>query len=199
MAKQITSSRRGSGRWRTREVFSDGDIRSNGNSRKNRGSQILNIKYVKLMISNPCDLCLAKTSYTRRMNDLRKTGFRFFRYNSCHDCVASTFPRLVGRLVSVFRSREDLVLENLALRRQLLALHAQQPRRRLTALHKLFWVALRTFWSGWTKPLILVTPRLRPVKLVIVIVHWKKFSSNRTSSPMTSTLVAIAGRQRPVM
>jgi len=62
-------------------------------------------------------------------------------------------------LVSVFRSREDLVLENLALRRQLLALHAQQPRRRLTALHKLFWVALRTFWSGWTKPLVLVTPR----------------------------------------
>ena len=42
-------------------------------------------------------LCLAKTSYTRRMNDLRKTGFRFSRYNSCHDCVASTFPRLVGR------------------------------------------------------------------------------------------------------
>jgi putative transposase len=32
----------------------------------------------------------------------------------------------------------------------LLALHAQQPRRRFTALHKLFWVALRTFWSGWT-------------------------------------------------
>jgi hypothetical protein len=31
----------------------------------------------------------------------------------------------LGWLVSVFRSREDLVLENLALRRQLLALHAQ--------------------------------------------------------------------------
>jgi hypothetical protein len=29
----------------------------------------------------------------------------------------------------------------------------------LTALHKLFWVALQTFWSGWRKPLILVTPR----------------------------------------
>jgi hypothetical protein len=29
----------------------------------------------------------------------------------------------------------------------------------LTALHKLFWVALRTLWSGWTKPLVLVTPR----------------------------------------
>src|SRR5262249_6093167 len=53
----------------------------------------------------------------------------------------------------------DLVLENLALRRQLLALHAQRPRTRLSALHKLFWVALRTFWSGWRKPLVLVTPR----------------------------------------
>ena len=64
----------------------------------------------------------------------------------------------LGWLVSTFRSREDLVLENLALRRQLLALHAQRPRTRLTALHKLFWVALRTFWSGWRKPLVLVTP-----------------------------------------
>ena len=65
---------------------------------------------------------------------------------------------LLGWMVSAFRSREDLVLENLALRRQLLALHAQRPRHRLTALHKLFWVALTTFWSGWRKPLVLVTP-----------------------------------------
>src|ERR1700737_1108185 len=66
---------------------------------------------------------------------------------------------LLGWMVSAFSSRESLVLENLALRQQLLALHAKRPRRRLTALHKLFWVALRTFWSGWTKPLVLVTPR----------------------------------------
>src|SRR5713226_3938674 len=66
---------------------------------------------------------------------------------------------LLGWVVSAFRSREDLVLENLALRQQLLALHAKRPRRRLTALHKLFWVALKTFCSGWTKPLVLVTPR----------------------------------------
>ena len=66
---------------------------------------------------------------------------------------------LLGWMISAFRSREDLVLENLALRQQLRALHAQRPRRRLTALHKLFWVALQTFWSGWRKPLILVTPR----------------------------------------
>src|SRR5260370_42112327 len=41
--------------------------------------------------------------------------------------------------------------------------------------------------------------RLRPVKLVIVIVPRKKFSSVRTASPMASTLGVIAGRERPVM
>jgi hypothetical protein len=66
---------------------------------------------------------------------------------------------LLGWMVGGFRSREDLVLENLALRQQLLTLHAQRPRRRLTALDKLFWIALKTFWSGWRKPLVLVTPR----------------------------------------
>src|SRR5271169_4063774 len=72
--------------------------------------------------------------------------------------MIASLRHFLGWMVSAFRSREDLVLENLALHQQLLALHAKRPRRRLTALHKLFWVALRTFWSGWTKPLILVTP-----------------------------------------
>ena len=66
---------------------------------------------------------------------------------------------LVGWIVSIFRSREDLILENLALRQQLLALHARRPRRRLPAMHKLFWIGLRRFWSRWKGSLILVTPR----------------------------------------
>jgi len=64
----------------------------------------------------------------------------------------------VGWLVGAFRSREDLMLENLALRQQLLALHAKRPRRRLGSFDKVFWVALRKLWSGWKKPLLLVTP-----------------------------------------
>src|ERR1700687_1416374 len=72
----------------------------------------------------------------------------------------------LGWMVSALSSREDLVLENLALRRQLLALHAHRPRRKLTALQKLFWVALRTCWSGWTKPLVLVSPR--------TVVNWHR-------------------------
>ena len=66
---------------------------------------------------------------------------------------------LLGWAVSAFSSRENLILENLALRQQILALHAKRPRRRLRALHKLFWVVLRRLWSGWEGPLVLVAPR----------------------------------------
>ena len=39
---------------------------------------------------------------------------------------------LLRWIISVFRSREELLLENLALRQQLLALHAKRPRPRLS-------------------------------------------------------------------
>jgi putative transposase len=66
---------------------------------------------------------------------------------------------LIGWVIHAFRSRQDLMLENLALRQQLLALHAKRPGRRLSTPHKLFWVILRRLWSGWKTPLVLVTPR----------------------------------------
>jgi transposase InsO family protein len=71
----------------------------------------------------------------------------------------SSVRHLIGWILSGFGSRQDLVLENLALRQQLLALQTKRPRRRLSARHKLFWVLLRKLWSEWQKPLILVTPR----------------------------------------
>jgi hypothetical protein len=63
----------------------------------------------------------------------------------------------VGWLDDAFWSREDLILENLALRQQLLALHAKRPRRRLGSLDRVFWVALRELWSGWRRSLVIVT------------------------------------------
>jgi hypothetical protein len=66
---------------------------------------------------------------------------------------------LFGWILGALGSRSDLVLENLALREQLLALHAKRPHRRLSPRHKLFWVGLRRLRSGWQKPLVLVTPR----------------------------------------
>jgi hypothetical protein len=46
--------------------------------------------------------------------------------------MISLLRHLIGWMVGVLRSREDLILENLALRQQLLALHAKRPRRHLS-------------------------------------------------------------------
>src|ERR1700731_493668 len=94
---------------------------------------------------------------------------------------------LLEWMVSAFRSREDLVLENLALHQQLLALHAQRPRRRLSALNKLFWVALRMFWSEWRKPLVLVTPR--------TVVNWHR-AGFRLYWAWVSRVRHVGGRKR---
>ena len=93
----------------------------------------------------------------------------------------------LGWMFSAFRSREYLVLENLALHQQLLALHAQRPRRRLTTLHKLFWVAFRTIWSGWRKPLVLVTPR--------TVVNWHR-AGFRLYWAWVSRVRHLGGRKR---
>src|SRR5215472_11579906 len=95
--------------------------------------------------------------------------------------------QLLGWLFSAFRSHEELVLENLALHQQLLALYVQRPRRRLTVLHKLFWVALRMFWSGWRKPLVLVTPR--------TVVNWHR-AGFRLCWTWVSRFRRVGGRKR---
>jgi hypothetical protein len=45
-----------------------------------------------------------------------------------------------------FRSRRDLLLENVALRQQLSIIIRKQTRRRLTLPDKLFWISLSRFW-----------------------------------------------------
>jgi hypothetical protein len=91
----------------------------------------------------------------------------------------------LGWLRSAFCAREDLILENLALRQQLLALHAQCPRRRLTASHKLFWVVLRKLWDKWKEPLILATPR--------TVVDWHRAGF---TPPLTQFCVAALLREK---
>ena len=68
----------------------------------------------------------------------------------------------IGWVVSALGSRGDLILENLALRQQLLALHAKRPRHRSSTMHKLFfsdgsggdgerllfWSRHELWWSG---------------------------------------------------
>src|SRR6201997_502844 len=69
------------------------------------------------------------------------------------------FLRLwLGAIVRLFRSRQDLLVENLALRRQQLTVKRRNRRPKLAVLDKLFWVLARRFWSDWKKSLLVVTP-----------------------------------------
>jgi putative transposase len=57
------------------------------------------------------------------------------------------------------RSRQALVLDNLALRQQLATLaHRGGRRPRLGPLDRVFWVALRAVWTAWATSLAIVKP-----------------------------------------
>ena len=63
-----------------------------------------------------------------------------------------------GTLVRFLRSRHSLLLENLALRQQLVVLKRRHPRPKLVLSDKLFWLLVRRCWSGWEQALLVVTP-----------------------------------------
>ena len=64
----------------------------------------------------------------------------------------------IGILVRLFRSRQSLLMENLALRQQLVVFKRHNSRPRLAVFDKLFWVFLRRLWSSWKSALIVVSP-----------------------------------------
>src|ERR1700675_4154290 len=63
-----------------------------------------------------------------------------------------------GVLIRIFRSRRNLLLENLALRQQLTVLKRTHPKPNPRLLDMFFWGSTRRFWSGWKQSLIVVTP-----------------------------------------
>ena len=67
---------------------------------------------------------------------------------------------------SMFKSRQNLVLENLALRQQLANLQRVSPKPRAQLSDRLFWVILSRVWSGWESALTLFQPR--------TIIGWQK-------------------------
>ena len=78
----------------------------------------------------------------------------------CYNLVAmlDLFRLWLGAVLRGFRTHRGLMLENLALRQQLAVFKRQQPRPRLGAMDKLFWVVARRFWAQWKRALIIVLP-----------------------------------------
>ncbi|MBE0564352.1 MAG: transposase [Krumholzibacteria bacterium] len=65
---------------------------------------------------------------------------------------------LLDTLRDLLRPRRDLLLENLALRQQILVLQRTIPKPPLTNADRAFWVLLCRWWAGWRRPLRLVKP-----------------------------------------
>ena len=59
---------------------------------------------------------------------------------------------------ALFVSRHKLALEAVALRQQLAVFKRKQNRPKLRRLDRLFWIALRSLWPGWTESPIVVNP-----------------------------------------
>src|SRR5258705_10580434 len=74
-----------------------------------------------------------------------------------------------GMLVRLFRGRRSLLIENLALRQQLVALKRRHPRPGLSLFDKLFWVIARRGWPSWKQYLLIRTPG------TVLRWHWAGF------------------------
>jgi hypothetical protein len=63
------------------------------------------------------------------------------------------------RLVWLFgKGHRDVVLENLALRRQLSIYQRKQKRPRLTRGDRWFWMTVSVMWKNWRQALLIVHP-----------------------------------------
>ncbi len=93
-----------------------------------------------------------------------------------------------GMLVRLFRERRSLLLENLALRQQLVALKRRHPRPCLGVFDKFFWVIARRVCSAWKQSLLIVTPE--------TVVSWHrtdfcmKYDVERATCKETSSVTA---------
>ena len=94
-----------------------------------------------------------------------------------------------GALGRLFRSRGNLAFENFVLRQQLAVLKRRHPRPRLGLFDKLFWVAVRRFWSGWKRSLIVVTPE--------TVVRWHRVGFRLYWKLISKVRKPIGRRQTP--
>jgi hypothetical protein len=68
-------------------------------------------------------------------------------------------PLILHLARASLRSRESLILENIALRHQVQVLKRQQKRPQLRDRDRLLWILLRRIWPDWRRPLTIVQPK----------------------------------------
>ena len=71
----------------------------------------------------------------------------------------SLLSAVLRSAIAGFRARRNLVLENLALRHQLVVLNRKVKAPTLRNSDRLFWAILSSIWSRWAKALVIVQPQ----------------------------------------
>ena len=98
-------------------------------------------------------------------------------------------------LVLALRGHREVILENLALRQQLMAMKRAHDRRRLQARDRLFWMALRRIWTNWRTALVMVRPE------TVVGWHrtWLRRRRTRRSTPRANGRPPVAREIRALV
>ncbi len=111
------------------------------------------------------------------------------------------FTIFLKTIQTLFKSKSDLLLENLALRQQLAKYLTKNIKPKLTDVDRFFWVGLRQVWGKWANSLIIVKPETvidwqnRRFKK-----HWTKLSTKnkkpgrkRTKKEIRDLIYRMAG------
>ncbi len=72
--------------------------------------------------------------------------------------LIQVFIILIKIFKTVLKSKNDLILENLALRQQLSLYKANKQKARLNEIDRTLWIALKETWSKWLDVLMIVKP-----------------------------------------
>ena|ERR1039458_8803376 len=114
--------------------------------------------YLPVLGREPYAAVVPRQNYDRLSNQVYRAGIHFGLF-TCKTGLMLRPLRLILVLFSrFFRSRRDLLLENLALRQQLEVLQRRRPQPRFGISDRIFWVILRRLWPGWKRALVLVQP-----------------------------------------
>jgi putative transposase len=95
---------------------------------------------------------------------------------------------VLGTITRLFSTRRSLLLENLALRQQLVVFKRRRCKPRLSLSDKVFWVAARQVWSDWKQSLILVRPE--------TVVQWHRSGFQLYWRVLSRTWRLRGGRRR---
>jgi len=104
--------------------------------------------------------------------------------------IARLFMIILKVIRILFKSKHDLLTDNLALRQQLAAFKAKKIKPKISDTDRSFWIALRKVWVNWSDALIIVKPK--------TVIDWqrRRFKNYWWMAFMQTTAISIPPSMR---